>query len=29
MSAAADDDIRADFLAEAGELMQRLGEQMI
>jgi len=29
MNTAADDDIRADFLAEAGELVQRLGEQMV
>jgi two-component system chemotaxis sensor kinase CheA len=29
MNAAADDDIRADFLAEAGELAQHLGEQMV
>ncbi len=29
MNTAADDDIQADFLAEAGELVQRLGEQMV
>jgi len=29
MSSAVDDDIRADFLVEAGELMQKLGEQLV
>ena len=29
MNAQADDEIRADFLAEAGELLQRLGEQLV
>jgi two-component system, chemotaxis family, sensor kinase CheA len=29
MSTAVDDDIRADFLAEAGELVERLGEQLL
>lgn len=29
MTASADDDIRSDFLAEAGELVERLGEQLV